>query len=700
VASKSGVIQTFDGLDDPTPTVFADLRSEVHNYWDRGLLGMELDFYYSEYPWVYVLYTHDAEIGGTAPTWGTPGGEADPCPTPPGPNGDGCVVSGRLSRLVPEPGGGVREDVLIEDWCQQYPSHSVGSLEFDQWGALYASAGDGASFSFVDYGQDGDPVNPCGDPGGSSPTPPGAQGGALRSQDVRTAGDPMSLDGSVIRVNSDGAPSSINPMYSSSDPNAQRVIASGLRNPFRFDVADDGDLWVGDVGWAAWEEINRVPYSGFTNLGWPCYEGGGPHPGYDAADLAICEGLYASPGAVTPPYYAYGHSDEVVPDEDCRSGTSSISGVRFYRGTSFPGAYSNALFFADYSRHCIWAMLPGADGDPDPSRVVTFDAGASFPVWLENGPDGALYYADFDGGRIQRIQYTAGNQSPTAVIDADHLSGPAPLTVHFDGSGSSDPDGDPLTYAWDLDGDGQTDDSDLADPDYTFDAGSHPVELEVSDGKGGIGTASVTVDAGNSPPTPTISAPLPATRWRVGQRLSFSGAAQDPEEGALPASALRWDVVMRHCPSSCHSHGIESFPGVANGSFAAPDHEHPSHLLLRLTATDAGGLTATKAVRLNPRTVNLTLSTNWTATLNLVLNGVSRASPSTTTLIKGSNNSITAPSPQTRGGYRFTFSSWSDGGARTHNVTASSTRTIQANFARKPIPSLSRHRPAGLRPGP
>ena len=50
-------------------------------------------------PYVYVLYTYDAAIGGTAPRWGTAGVYSDPCPTPPGATGDGCVVAGRLSRL-------------------------------------------------------------------------------------------------------------------------------------------------------------------------------------------------------------------------------------------------------------------------------------------------------------------------------------------------------------------------------------------------------------------------------------------------------------------------------------------------------------------------------------------------------------------------------------------------------------------------
>src|SRR3712207_7914819 len=54
----------------------------------------------------------------------------------------------------------------------------------------------------------------------------------------------------------------------------------------------------------------------------------------------------------------------------------------------------------------------------------------------------------------------------------------------------------------------------------------------------------------------------------------------------------------------------QSFDGVAGDSFPAPDHEYPSHLELRLTATDSGGLTDTKSVRLDPRTVSLTLSTS------------------------------------------------------------------------------------------
>ncbi|HLE15791.1 MAG TPA: PQQ-dependent sugar dehydrogenase, partial [Anaerolineales bacterium] len=84
VAEKRGVIKVFDNLADTSPVVFADLNVNVYNFWDRGLLGLALDPNFPANPYVYVLYTYDAEIGGQAPKYGTPGVYSDPCPTPPG----------------------------------------------------------------------------------------------------------------------------------------------------------------------------------------------------------------------------------------------------------------------------------------------------------------------------------------------------------------------------------------------------------------------------------------------------------------------------------------------------------------------------------------------------------------------------------------------------------------------------------------
>src|SRR3712207_5816122 len=77
VAEKSGLIKVFDNLSDTTPTNFADLCTKVHNFWDRGMLGMVLDPNYPTTPYVYALYPHDAAIGGTAPRWGTAGATSD-----------------------------------------------------------------------------------------------------------------------------------------------------------------------------------------------------------------------------------------------------------------------------------------------------------------------------------------------------------------------------------------------------------------------------------------------------------------------------------------------------------------------------------------------------------------------------------------------------------------------------------------------
>jgi len=431
VAEKSGLIKVFSNLADTTPSVFADLRTKVHNFWDRGLLGMELDPNFPATPRVYVIYTHDAAIGGSAPRWGTAGQTGDGCPTPPGATDDGCVVSGRISALTASGDVSTGEQVLVEDWCQQYPSHSIGDLAFGPDGALYASGGDGASFNYVDYGQDGSPVNPCGDPPGGPGTvltPPTAEGGALRAQDLRTSGDPVTLDGTVIRIDpATGAGLSGNPLIGSSDANARRVIAHGLRNPFRLAFRPTTqELWVADVGWNTWEEVNRITDttpSSVVNFGWPCYEGAGRQSGYDGANLSICETLYGASGAVQGPHFTYRHDLDLAPPDDCPPAappaqvSSSITGLAFYTGTAFPTQYRGAMFGSDYSRNCIWVMYPDASGTPVASTVQAFQGSAQSPVSLEMGPEGALYYVDISG-EIRRLRYVGANQPPTPAATA------------------------------------------------------------------------------------------------------------------------------------------------------------------------------------------------------------------------------------------------------------------------------------------
>jgi glucose/arabinose dehydrogenase len=694
VGEKSGLIKVYDNLSDTSPTIFADLRTNVHNYWDRGLLGMALAPGFPSTPYVYVLYAHDAAIGGAAPRWGTAGTTSDGCPTPPGPTADGCVISGRVSRL--QASGNVMtgpEQVLIEDWCQQYPSHSIGSLAFGADGALYVSGGDGASFTFTDYGQDGSPLNPCGDPPGgvgAALSPPTAEGGALRSQDLRTSGDPTGLSGAILRIDpATGAPLPDNPI-TGPDTNARRIVASGLRNPFRFTIRPGtNEVWAGDVGWDTWEEIDRVasPTAGAVNFGWPCYEGNGRQSGYDGANLNICENLYAQTGAVTNPYYTYNHSAQVVPGEACPTGSSSISGMAFGTAGNYPVAYDGALFFADYSRDCIWAMRKGTNGLPDSAQRETFASAAANPVDLKIGPGGDLFYVDL-AGTIRRISFAGSNTPPTASIQASSTSGAAPLQVSFDGRGSSDPDpGDGIAaYSWDLNGDNVYGDATTPTASYTYtDPGTYTARLKVTDRNGTTSVpATVTITANNIPPVPVIATPPAGTTWKVGDVISFSGSASDAQDGVLPASALSWSITLQHCPSNCHSHPVQTVEGTGSGSFTAPDHEYPSYLLLTLTAKDPGGLSASTTLRLDPKTVTLTFASN-PSKAQIVVGSSAGTTTFTRTVIVGSSNTVSAVTPQRIRGKQYGFSSWSDGGAQTHVIVApASPTTYSATFTRLP----------------
>ena len=149
VAEKSGIIKTFTSLSDTSATQFADLRTKVHNYWDRGhdehRGGPELPRGPVR---LRVLRArrgdrrHGAALGRSRPDLGRR------VPPRRAATEDGCVVSGRISRL--QVSGETMtgpEQVLVEDWCQQYPSHAGGGLEFGADGNLYFSGGEGASWT-------------------------------------------------------------------------------------------------------------------------------------------------------------------------------------------------------------------------------------------------------------------------------------------------------------------------------------------------------------------------------------------------------------------------------------------------------------------------------------------------------------------------------------------------------------------------
>lgn len=875
VAEKRGIIKVFDSLTDSTPDVFADLRTQVHNFWDRGLLGLTLDPQFTTgRPYVYVLYTYDGDIGGSAPKWGTANGDDDP-----GNNSGTSTVSGRLTRLTASGNAMVgSERVLVHDWQNQFPSHSIGDLAFGPDGFLYASAGDGASFNGVDYGQFGNPFND-----------PANQGGALRSQDLLSSGDPQSLDGTVIRIDPEtGAAAPGNPHAANPDANAKRIIATGLRNPFRF-VFRPGtsEIWIAETGWNTFEEINRIASASDStseNFGWPAYEGPSRQSGYDGANLPLLEDLYAAgTGAVSAPWFHYAHSERVVPGSAEPTGGSTPSGIAFYTGNAYPSAYADAMFFTDYARKQIYIMYRGVDGTPDPSSRQIFRSLGSGAVDLVVGPDGALYYADLAGNRVVRIDYadaaSANDSLPGTVIgttgsynnlgNTREKAFDSDLSTYFDAptadgswvgldlgsarwvrtiqfapragqaarmvggvfQGSNDAsfssgvvnlatiasappagvfttlsvnptgqsfryvrylgptggfgnvaeirfyagDGLAATYHDNIDFSGSTvsrvDKSidfnwgsgspDAAIGADTFsarwtgriqaiEAGSYTFRTTSDDGvrlwvnnqllidrfvdqSATSHTGSIALAAGqlydiridyyenggdasmklewqrpgrpmepvpmhslfsvsastNQPPVPSIHSPTIALNWKVGDTISFAGGATDPEDGALGAASLQWQLVLVHGneidPNNAHEHVITNLNGVATGSFVAPDHEYPSWLIIRLTATDSQGLSASQSLRVDPRTTVLSFASSPSG-LKVAFNGTEYATPFSRTVITSSASSVAAISPQVLGAVGYGFVSWAHGGNASQSLVAPfNNTTYTATYTSAPI---------------
>ncbi|CAN5287030.1 PQQ-dependent sugar dehydrogenase [soil metagenome] len=680
VAEKGGAVKVFDSFSDTTPTTVVNVSSQVYSYWDRGLLGMALHPNFPASPYLYLLFALDTRPYG------------DTCPTPPGPTTDGCMANGRLLKIQvnPDNTSGTSTELLTGGfWCQQFPSHSTGSLEIGPEGALYVSAGDGASFNVVDYGQLGGslsgthtPQNPCADPLN--------EGGALRSQDARTTSDPLTYDGTVLRINPDtGAAWQTNPL-SGGDPADDAILAYGLRNPFRMTVANNGDLYVGDVGWGTWEEINRLPSGAFANFGWPCYEGTGRQNGYDGANVPVCETLYGTPSAVTPPLFTYRHGSALKSCPEVQGNSSAITGLAFYPGGAYPNNYDGSLFFADYSRGCIWVMFLGANGQPSPNDIVRF-VNEEPSVGLYSGPGGDIYSIDHIGGRVRRFRYVGGiNNPPVANASAAPLSGTVPLTVSFSSSGSSDPDNDILFYAWDLDGDGGFDDAFIANPSFTYNsAGTYQTRLQVSDGQGGSDMSDpVTITATatqNQPPVATITSPTSILTWGVGQTISLAADANDDAAGLN----YSWLVTIVHCsanvPTDCHEH-VETTLAGQNVNYVAPDHDYPTRLRFDLTVTDAGGLTDQESVEIQARSVLLTLKTSpggFATTIG--------GSPATSLeVIASSRQTIAVVTPQSQGGFTYAFRTWNDGTtSASRTVTVASSITYTATYNGLPTAALT-----------
>ena len=460
---------------------------------------------------------------------------------------------------------------------------------------------------------------------------------------------------------SNGAIPADNPFNDGAGPNVDATWALGLRNPYRFSFDSlTGRMLIGDVGQNTFEEVN-VGIRG-ANYGWP-----------------TCEGTCGNPG-MTNPIYSYPHNNR----------DAAITGGFVYRGTQFPARFFGDYFYADFAQNLIRYLALDEDGNITGSmNFVPEDGtpdGPIDPIMLKQGPDGSLVYVDFGWGwqesvnpaAIRRVRFITGNLPPVTQVAAQPLAGSPPLGVNFSSSGSFDPEGLPLSYAWDFgDGTGAAE----PNPTHTYlESGVFEARLSLSDGELQTISQSLTISVG-TPPVVRIDAPADDALFRAGDIIQFSGTATDTEDGALPLSAYSWTILFHH---DTHVHPtLGPVSGQAGGSFTVPASGHSfedsTSYEIILTAIDSTGLQRSTSVYLYPDKVNLTFVSD-PAALSLNIDGVPRSAPFTLDTVAGFRHNIGAPD-QAIGTIMYEFVSWSDGGPQSHLiVVGESTDTYTALF--------------------
>jgi glucose/arabinose dehydrogenase len=216
-------------------------------------------------------------------------------------------------------------------------NHNGGKIVFAKDGMLFLSTGDGG--------------------GGGDPNENG--------QNLN------SLLGKVLRLNVGGqqtyAIPSDNPFVGTDG--RDEIWAYGFRNPWRISMdSANGDMWVGDVGQNAWEEVGRAARGG--NHGWDCYEG-----------FTVFESNGCPASGFVSPRAAYPHT----------GGRCSVTGGYVYRGSAIQSLLGWYVY-GDYCSGEIWAVSASAGGDP----VLLQDTSFSVSSFAEL-PGGEIAVLTFDG---------------------------------------------------------------------------------------------------------------------------------------------------------------------------------------------------------------------------------------------------------------------------------------------------------------
>ncbi len=304
--------------------VILDIEEEVVNWRDHGLMSVALHPNFLENGWMYVYYAVDRHH---LLFYGMP--EYDP--------NESIIRQATIARVAKytmdvkgdfqaDPDS---RDILIGETIDQgipllHESHGAGTLMFGTDGSLLLSTGDGSTGALAYFGGEED---------GATFANQALQDGILRpKEDIGSFRSQLvdALNGKMLRIDpmtGDGIPS--NPFYDASAPRApkSRVWALGLRNPFRFTIKpgtgshemEDGDpgvLYVGDVGWGWWEEINVISEGG-QNFGWPLYEGFEQQWHFGAAEIVNPDAPRTATNECEEAFYFF--EDLVVPTEGSKS---------------------------------------------------------------------------------------------------------------------------------------------------------------------------------------------------------------------------------------------------------------------------------------------------------------------------------------------------------------------------------------------
>lgn len=665
-----------NGVRLPQPLI--DISEEVGDWRDHGCLGFALDPDYLVNGRIYLMYLvdrHHLMFHGT--------GSYNPNTNHYGPWSSGTAPA-TIMRITRYTATGPSFNtvnynsryVLVGETKetgipQTHESHSTGSLAFGTDGTLLATTGDGASYNNVDIGGDGQTYYAQALADGI--LRPEENVGALRSQMVTC------MNGKVLRLDPEtgnGVPS--NPWYDAANPRApkSRVWALGLRNPFRMtikpgsgstDPADGrpGTLYIGDVGWYQWEDLN-VCYEGGMNFGWPLFEGHEPAVGYSTAadvmnqdapnplyDGVNCTrpfftfkellkqaspvhlGMHPNPcngdvqvPATAPRHFharpaidwfhgnrarSAGFQGNTAVTYDLNAPGAPVPGPSFggysalggpwMSGENMPAGYQNSTFHGDFSGGWIRRFM--FNENDEPVSVHDFASGLGAITWIGAGTDGCVWYISYNTNQLRRICYTlAVNLPPVAVGEQDLQYGPGPLTVQFTGSNSSDPENGALTYLWNF-GDGFT--STAPDPQHTFTAAAgvvttHNVSLTVTDNIGQSAVANLIVSLNNTPPNVEIISFDDGDFYPVGiDTLYTLEAAVSDLEHGPAQLTYGWRTTLHH---NTHSHPEPLDPAViatTGISGVGCGHAETYHYKVSLTVTDAGGLSTTQEYALYPR---------------------------------------------------------------------------------------------------